>query len=600
MLIRVQSVRRPKLRRSGKTNRHAKPCVIVLEPRALLAKLVLLEGTLTGSVNTPYLADQATRAFGDKSVQDREWLGNVHDSVFSLVGVENYSPPTNGLLDLSIWSRIQGGRLREQPAADARFEASATFQVQVVADEAAGEAEGDPIDLVLHGRLESYRKVTHYFSGQSEIDYFSDDGNGTVVTIPSLDQPDGVGEFSESIVRESNTRIQMSIGRTIRIYAYMLREGTIPSGGSDLSEAAGALFDVYTAPPQGTDLRATSLTWDPKQGGVNFAYAIDRGDLPAETTVGLYWSKGPSWNDVIDPDTPAYVYKLNTPALRAKGSPPAIHVSRKDLGIPPKGAIYLLAVGDPSGVIKEADESNNVAALDGSLTSEQLRRIMPALSAWAAQRFLEPLKSAMRRFGINTYARGAAFLAQVALESDQLRHWVEGVSLTKKVGTKVGKGVVISSSVPQYRVKTGTDVKTVYVSGPNFICYDPKGPAPKRAKKLGNTEPGDGPKFRGRGPIQVTGRDRYTKAGAVLGLDLIAHPEWVGDPDGHADVGFLIAGWFWDWKKINRVADRVDIKSDASIDATNKQATVLVNGGYNAIDQRLAFYRKALDSLLAD
>jgi predicted chitinase len=388
----------------------------------------------------------------------------------------------------------------------------------------------------------------------------------------------------------------------------MSRSGTIPSGGADENTEGGLLgLQASLAPHQGSDIAAVSLASDPKQGGVNFAYKIDSGDLPADTTVGLYWAKGTSWDDVINKDQPAYVYDLNTPALRAKGSPPPVHVARKDLGIPPQGTTHLLLVVDPpdsshpTGLIKESNESNNVFALDGSLTVDQLRAIMPALPADKGQQFLGPLKTMMSQAGINTYQRGASFLSQVALESDQLRHWVEGVSLTKKVGTKLSGGRVVVASKPAfYKVNGPMGISTVYVSGPNYINYDPLGPNPKLAKKLGNKHPGDGPKYRGRGPIQVTGRDRYRMAGAALGLDLVNNPEWVGDPDNHALVGFQVAGWFWNWKRISRLADQVDIQNDSSIVATNKQATLLVNGGYNAIDQRLAFYRRALEFLLAD
>jgi predicted chitinase len=492
------------------------------------------------------------------------------------------------------------------PQGVASFDAAVSLTVKIVSDEAAGEKVGDPIDVVIDGRLESGSDSHHFFTGESQIVYGSDDGGGTVVSIPSLQPPDYVGMNTEGSERSSTSRLQTTIGQTFRIYADMTREGTILPKVSFYGEYCIMSFHVHLAEPQGTDIAATSLTWDPKQGGVNFAYQITNGDLPTDMTVALYWAKGTSWDDVIDKSKPAYIYNLNTPALKAKGTPPPIHVARKELGIPPQGTTHLLVVADPpdathsTGLVKESDESNNVLALDGSLTVEQLRAIMPALPAAKAQLFLEPLKAAMRQFSINTYARSASFLSQVALESDQLRHWVEGVSLTKKVGTKVGAGIVIMSTPALYEVKTGNKISTVYVSGPNFINYDSLGPAPQRAQLLGNTQPGDGPMFRGRGPIQVTGRTRYRDAGKALGLDLLSHPERVGDPDNHALVGFQVAGWFWKSRNINPVADAVNIKDDGSIVQTNQRVTLLVNGGYNAIDLRLGSYRKALDFLLAD
>jgi predicted chitinase/GNAT superfamily N-acetyltransferase len=78
--------------------------------------------------------------------------------------------------------------------------------------------------------------------------------------------------------------------------------------------------------------------------------------------------------------------------------------------------------------------------------------------------------------------------------------------------------------------------------------YDPKY-APKTAKILGNVKPGDGERYKGRGFIQLTGRDNYTRAGKALGLPLADNPALAARPD----VAAMVAVWYWK----NRVASKV-------------------------------------------
>jgi len=92
-------------------------------------------------------------------------------------------------------------------------------------------------------------------------------------------------------------------------------------------------------------------------------------------------------------------------------------------------------------------------------------------------------------------------------------------------------------------------------------------------KNLGNTDPGDGWKYRGRGLIQITGRNNYTKRGQLLGIDLAAQPELVVDPR----YALEIAAAFWHSAGCNEIADRSD---DA------KAVTKAVNGGAVGLDER--------------
>lgn len=173
----------------------------------------------------------------------------------------------------------------------------------------------------------------------------------------------------------------------------------------------------------------------------------------------------------------------------------------------------------------------------GGITVDQLRTIMPTLAADKAAEYLPMLNAAMAEARINTPRRQAAFLAQIAHESQELTKFEEGSSGAQYEGRRV----------------------------------------------LGNTQPGDGRRFKGRGPIQLTGRDNYTRAGRALGLDLVGNPGQAAEPS----VGFRTAGWFWNDKKLNPLADRGDFRT----------ITLRVNGGLTHLAEREAYYAAAKRAL---
>jgi predicted chitinase len=96
--------------------------------------------------------------------------------------------------------------------------------------------------------------------------------------------------------------------------------------------------------------------------------------------------------------------------------------------------------------------------------------------------------------------------------------------------------------------------------------------APNKAKALGNTKPGDGAKFKGRGYIQLTGKYNYKKAGQALGLPLAEKPELVEKPE----IAAKVAVWYWQ----NRVKPNVDNFKDT------KDVTKGINPGLKHLDQR--------------
>jgi putative chitinase len=158
-----------------------------------------------------------------------------------------------------------------------------------------------------------------------------------------------------------------------------------------------------------------------------------------------------------------------------------------------------------------------------------------------ATTFLPFLEDAMHEFDIGTTDRQAAFLAQIGHESGGL-HWM--VELWGPTAT-------------QLRYETRYD--------------------------LGNCQPGDGYRYRGRGLIQLTGRENYRKAGEALGVDLIAKPELLGEPA----LAARSAGWFWKTHGCNELADAGDFE----------KVTRRINGGLNGYAERLGLWKAALEVL---
>ena len=99
---------------------------------------------------------------------------------------------------------------------------------------------------------------------------------------------------------------------------------------------------------------------------------------------------------------------------------------------------------------------------------------------------------------------------------------------------------------------------------------------------MGNIYPGDGVRYKGRGPIQITGRANYRSAGQALGIDLENNPTRAADPD----VGFRTAAWFWNSRSLNQYADKCN---QAGFDTTTKR----INGGFNGKADRDAHWIRA-------
>jgi putative chitinase len=175
------------------------------------------------------------------------------------------------------------------------------------------------------------------------------------------------------------------------------------------------------------------------------------------------------------------------------------------------------------------------------ITNEELKQIMPKLAPAKRALYLPFLNRVLEEYEISTPLRSAAFLAQLAHESGEFRYMEE----------------IWGPTEAQKR-------------------YEPPSTL---AAKLGNTERGDGKRFKGRGPIQITGRANYDRYGKLLGVDLLTNPELAATPQ----IAFSIAGLYWQGNGLNQLADRDDIVT----------ITKRINGGVNGLAERRAYYKRA-------
>jgi putative chitinase len=204
------------------------------------------------------------------------------------------------------------------------------------------------------------------------------------------------------------------------------------------------------------------------------------------------------------------------------------------------------------------------------ITRAQLLAVMPN-SAAVVDRFLRPLSEAMNTYAINTPARRAAFLAQLAHESAELRRTQENLNYSWDRLRKV---------FPRY-----------FRSDAEAQAYDRQ---PERianrvyANRMlnGDETSGDGWRFRGRGPIQVTGRENYRKIGQALGINLESDPDRLLDPA----TGCLAAAWYWNSRGLNSLAD-------ADAEEAFRETTRRINGGFIGLQERIHFWERARQAL---
>ena len=203
------------------------------------------------------------------------------------------------------------------------------------------------------------------------------------------------------------------------------------------------------------------------------------------------------------------------------------------------------------------------------MTSEQLAQALK-LTPVKAEEWIDAINETCDRFDISTPERQACFLGQCAHESGGFSALQENLNYKQEGLCKVWpKRFPSIEDAEPYHKQPQKIANKVYAS------------------RMGNGDEGSGEgwKYRGRGLIQLTGKDNYRACGEALGVDLLENPDLVATPQYAA----LSAGWFWDKNHLNTYADKNDMQG----------LTKKINGGTHGIEDRIARTQLALDTLMA-
>ena len=204
----------------------------------------------------------------------------------------------------------------------------------------------------------------------------------------------------------------------------------------------------------------------------------------------------------------------------------------------------------------------------------QLAQIAPLMGLARADTFLGPLEKAMLRWDITSLHCQANFLAQVIHESQNLAVMVENLNYSPQGLLATFPTHFTEEQAERFGRTKDHPAGQVAIAN---MAYN---------GRMGNaTDSTDGYRYRGRGPIQLTGRTNYARCGAAIGLDLVGSPELLQEPD----IGCLAAGWFWavgnrTGKSLNFQAECMDVGA----------VTRAVNGGNLGLVARSDLTQRAL------
>jgi putative chitinase len=212
-----------------------------------------------------------------------------------------------------------------------------------------------------------------------------------------------------------------------------------------------------------------------------------------------------------------------------------------------------------------------------NLTKEQFTAMLEVNNRQnLTETWIEPVRHAMDEWDINTDTRAAAFLAQVIHESAFFRQLSENLNYSAARLCLVWP-----------RRFENEQAAAPFANNPERLANR------VYANRMGNGDEnsGDGWRFRGRGLIQLTGRDNYTRCAKALQLDLLATPDLLQQ----AAAAARSAGWFWKSSGLNELADRrpgAD-PTDGFIQITKK-----INGGVQGLPERIGLWQR-LQKILA-
>lgn len=213
------------------------------------------------------------------------------------------------------------------------------------------------------------------------------------------------------------------------------------------------------------------------------------------------------------------------------------------------------------------------------LVTEKLLVESGCCDAVMAKQWVKPLTSTCEKFRINSPARVAGFLAQTAHESGGYKTLTENLNYS-------AQGLANTWPNRYAQPQKGADGKWV----PNDLAYKlerkPEAIANNAyANRMGNGDEasGDGWKYRGRGLIQLTGKENYVAFSLECDNEALVHPELVAQ----IDLGSDAAGWFWWKKEVNKFADAMDIVG----------MTKRINGGTIGLEHRTKLWKSLCSQL---
>ena len=189
------------------------------------------------------------------------------------------------------------------------------------------------------------------------------------------------------------------------------------------------------------------------------------------------------------------------------------------------------------------------------------------LKALIPESVYEQLPAVIERYHINTNQRIAHFLAQCAHESLEFQRVYENLNYSEARLLEI---------FPRYFISTQQRIE--YAHRPEMIANR------VYANRMGNRDEasGDGFKFRGRGYLQLTGRDNYEKFDLEITESIVASPDLVA-----TRYPLFSAAWYWNEKALNIFADANDIK----------MITRRINGGLNGLEDRIKHFDRYYGAL---
>lgn len=184
--------------------------------------------------------------------------------------------------------------------------------------------------------------------------------------------------------------------------------------------------------------------------------------------------------------------------------------------------------------------------------------------------WVDAMAEVLPKYDIDTPKRIASFIAQCGHESGGWRVFSENLNYSAKS---------LNAVFPKYFVKAGRDAEEYHRQPEKIanVVYAGR-------MDNGDTASGDGWKYRGRGPIQLTGKANYKAFAADMGVDVVDNPDLVSEDK---EVALMSAVWFWNKNGLNKFADADDIKT----------MTKRINGGYIGLEDRIHHWKEALHSM---